>query len=216
MTEQIKGIYKFPEHTLVNKKIDFSKIFSKLKLSLSSKKMFNKNIESIIWLNELTGSSLNIETHKDYPVIQIFRVVFKEAFDSKLLEYIDKAVKSKIIYEIVTDNSLFYAVSYKNNYPFFTTEPLNTKNELPIPFVLNTGQLYKELLKSILTIKIRSDEEFNNFIDRAFIFIKKRKQASRLEKKMNREKQFNRRVQMNHELRRLMQEINRLTRVNLQ
>jgi len=76
-----------------------------------------------------------------------------------------------------------------------------------LPVVLNMKALYEALLKDLIPLQPHRNESFQGLIDRAERISKLEREAIKLGNRIKKEKQFNRRVELNRTLNELKAEI---------
>ena len=70
--------------------------------------------------------------------------------------------------------------------------------------------LYTMLLKALIPLECHKNETIQELVDRADLLLTKKRETEKLRIKRDREKQFNRRVELNSEIKTLEQEISAL------
>jgi hypothetical protein len=78
---------------------------------------------------------------------------------------------------------------------------------------LNLEALYSALLKPLLPFEARNDEGLAEHIDRIEAIQKLQAEIARGEEKLRREKQFNKKIGINNELRQLRQQLSVLSNI---
>lgn len=161
--------------------------------------------------------------------------------DPDVLRAIDKAIPFPLIFEVAHGDRLRLAAAYKRPSEadnarwvvgdYFTSDWLaqdTARNTLPV--ALNMGALYEQLLKPLIELdaaKVSSgfsespsapytggqgqDFSIESRISRAEAVIAKSREIERIKTRLAREKQFNKRVAINAELRTAKKELERLT-----
>lgn len=84
----------------------------------------------------------------------------------------------------------------------------------PLPVVMDLGQLYEKLLDGLMPYPARPGEDLQERVARMERIRLKQRELERCEARLRKEKQFNRKVAINAELRDLKQELERLTTEN--
>ena len=79
-----------------------------------------------------------------------------------------------------------------------------------MPVALNLGGLYEQLLLPLMPYKPREKEKLKDQVARIGLVFGKQKELAKLEVKLAKEKQFNRKVEINGEIRITKQEIEKL------
>ncbi|MBN2039159.1 MAG: DUF4391 domain-containing protein [Spirochaetes bacterium] len=212
-------LYDFPKNAAYGKVLPKNKIYKYSSPSYRIKDQFSREIDKFIWSYKLSPDTINLPAKGDVEEIQIFTVIPKSGeFDINLLSIIDKAVPSPIIFVINYDDRTCYAAAHKRQSEadknkwvigrYFKTDWIsNDADEKSLPVVLDLEKLYYALLNSIIAVNVRKNESITDYVSRAEMLNLKQHEAEMLETRMNREKQFNRKVEMNSELKRIKDEI---------
>jgi len=66
--------------------------------------------------------------------------------------------------------------------------------------VLNMGALYQAFLKPLIPLAAKKNESLEDLVERAERLSRKTREAARLEGRIKKEKQFNRKVELNRSL----------------
>jgi hypothetical protein len=81
----------------------------------------------------------------------------------------------------------------------------------PLPVALNLGGLYDAILTAMMPVAKAADEDIQTRVARMEAIRAKTREVDRIKTRLAREKQFNKRVVINAELRTAKQELERLT-----
>ncbi len=139
----------------------------------------------------------------------------------EILQVIDKVIPSPIIFEIISENLLCYAATYKRPSEadrtkwvisgYFQTEWFPQGNERnPLPVVLDLEALYHALLRQIIDLPERAAESIAELVERADRIMTMEKEANQIALRLKRERQFNRKVEINSKLKTLRSRIEEL------
>jgi hypothetical protein len=91
---------------------------------------------------------------------------------------------------------------------YFASEWLpSDTNRQPLPIVLDMGSLYEQFLRSLVSISQRPDEDLRGLVGRAASIRSKESEQRKLNVRLLAEKQFNRKVELNAQLRKINEEI---------
>ncbi|MFC1509799.1 DUF4391 domain-containing protein [Candidatus Omnitrophota bacterium] len=138
-----------------------------------------------------------------------------------MLQAIDKAIPSPILFVLSFENKIRYAAAYKRQSEsdkskwvvssYFETKwmPDDIKR-IPLPVVLDLGSLYHTILRGIIPLNARQKETIDELVSRVELLRMKEREAAKIEARLKKEKQFNRKVEINAEHRELMNEIEEL------
>ncbi len=210
----------FPKSTEFGKRIPKQKFYEKLNFSPEVRRMFEENIKTIHWRNKLAKSTLNIAAGETVIEVEVFEVRLNEPqLDEAVLKQIDKAIPYHILFILTCDGKAQAWIGYKEaatsgesafkvgRYYHTDWMPEDALN-LSIDG-LNMDAVYENLVRQIAGDTLQSDsgESLKDSVARD----EKRKQLEKriaaLESKLRKEKQLNRRMEMNAELKKLRMEL---------
>ena len=153
----------------------------------------------------------------------IFEILLKTPnIDTNLLRCIDKIIAHPIIFHLTYADKIKVIAAYKRpsegdankwvvgDEYFETLWLLADTQRQKLPIALDLSGLYEQILRTIIPLPMQKNESLENHIERMVQVIAKDKAHQKLEARMNKEKQFNRKVGMNAELRDLDHEIEQL------
>lgn len=215
-------LFEYPQKAAFGRIIPKNKIYDHAGASSSVKNLFVKQVDRIIWKYKLAPETINIPATKSIPEVQIFEINLKEQdFKFELLQTIDKAIAFPIIFELVFEEKIKVVASYKRPNEadstkwvvsdYFSSQWLpNNQARKSLPVALNLGGLYEQLLLPLMPYKPREKEKIKDQVARIGLVFGKQKELAKLEVKLAKEKQFNRKVEINAKIRILMQEIDKL------
>ncbi|RUT78425.1 DUF4391 domain-containing protein [Ancylomarina longa] len=205
----------FPLSTKVERIIAKDRIFKQTAVSDKIKHLFVEQVDRIRCIYEITAQTLNLKSSDQVPKIFIIQISSKaNELSLDILKTIDAAFQVPVIFELVQNKKTQYIASYRRrsemdhrkwiHSQYFFSDSINDKNEETVPFVLSMEKLYHHLLKQIIPIQVAKEESFSLFIERAASIEQMQKQADRLLLRVNKEKQYNRRVELNQEYKKLL------------
>ncbi|SMF44171.1 DUF4391 domain-containing protein [Desulfovibrio gilichinskyi] len=212
-------LYNFPKQTFFGSPLPKSKIYKLAGVSSKVQKMFVREVEKITWSYKLAPETINLPASESVQEIQIFTVALRtEKLNYEVLETIDKAIPSPLFFFLGYGNKSKYVAAYKRPSEvdrskwvvsgYSETEWINDGSERKeFPVVLNMGALYHALLKNIIPLPARKNEPINKLFLRMDQLRSIKRDASKLESRIRKEKQFNRKVELNSELKVLEQQI---------
>lgn len=218
-------IYTFPDNALVNRNIPKTKFYEHASISRAVKDAFVSQIQQITWAYKLSPETTNLAAVKGLFEIQVFNIQLKtpELTEGVLLS-IDKAIPHPIIYQLFFEDKIRVVMAYKRlndsdetkwvieQYVSSAWLPLDESERLktPLPIALNLGGLYEQMLKALMPITANEGENIKAQTERLSQITQKQKEIAQLQSKMRNEKQFNRKVEMNNQLKTLQQQLDQL------
>ena len=182
-----------------------------------------EQIAAINWTNKLAPSTLNIKDGERVTEIEVFHLLLNQkGLDERVLQLIDKEIPYHILFELEYEGQIQVWIGYKEESQtraetfkvnrYYQTDWM-TKDEIHFEIAgLNMDALYDGLIKQAAgdSLRIEANESVGVAIQRTEEKEKLEKQILALEKKLYKEKQFNRQVQLNTELKILHKQMEEL------
>ena len=193
----------FPRSTQINRRISKEKLYQNATLTPQTREMIRDQIESVIWRNKLAESTITISAGETVKEIQVFEVVLRQReLDKSVLPAIAKAIPYKIL--MFGDEA---QVWIEASGTFYNTDwqPLGG---FTLKFEgLNLDTVYENLARQISGGRLGTDGDIEEAVDRDKQRQRLQRDIAALEKKLLREKQFNKQVEFNGELKRMRKEL---------
>lgn len=223
------ALFQYPAQSTFGRVIPKTKIFTFGKVSRRLKDQFAAEIDKIIWKFKLAPETINLSATKEVPEIQVFQIDLKPGIvdlSEDLLRCLDNAVNFPIIFELTSarpsGNWVKTVAAYKRPSgsdaskwvvgDYFGTVWLPADMQRsPLPVTLSLSGLYEELLKPLLPLECRSEETVRDLSERCMQRNVKQRELERLEKLLLREKQFNRKIEINAQIRHMTAEVDALS-----
>ena len=212
-------VYNFPSNSKFGKNIPKSKIYDNASPSAKIKEMFVKQVDKITWSYKLSPETINLPAKNGVNEIQIFTIALKtEELKKEILQTIDKAIPSRILFIVTFKDKIKYTAAYKRSSEadksklvvssYFETDWISNDAKVVIlPVALDMQGLYQQLLKSIIPMPAREKESMDAFINRLGMVTQWEREIEKLNNKLKHTKQFNRKVEINTQLRKLKNQI---------
>lgn len=218
MTLKVVG---FPQATEFNKRIPKQKFYENLDVSPALHRMFVDQIKLVYWRNKLAASTLNIAAGEAVTEIEVFEVRLNEPqLDEAVLKQIDKEIPYHILFILTCDGKAQAWIGYKEaaasgSNAFQVGRYYHTdwipEDELHLSIDgLNMDAVYESLVRQIAGDKLQTDsgESLKESVERDEKKQQLEKQIAALESKMRKEKQLNRCMEINTELKLLKKQLN--------
>lgn len=218
-------IYTFPAKALVNRPIPKTKFYEHASISRSVKDAFVSQIQQITWAYKLSPETTNLAAVKGLFEIQVFNIQLKTLeLDNGVLLSIDKSIPHPIFYQLFFEDKMRVAMAYKRMNEsddtkwvieqYLSSQWLSMAEidqlKTPLPIALNLGGLYEQMLKALMPIPANEGENIKAQTERLSQITQKQKEIAQLQSRMRNEKQFNRKVEMNNQLKTLQQQLEQL------
>ncbi len=213
--------YRFPKKTVFDRIVPKEKIYQTASVDQKRKRFFIDQIERIKWTYKLAPETINITASETVKEIQVFTLTLKTSILSDLvLKTIDRAVPSPILFILEYDSKIRYRAAYKRPSEankkksvlsdYFGHEIFESYSDAAassLPTALNLARLYDAFLKNLIPLQVRLGESMAQMVMRYEEIEKLQKKQHRLAAKIHSTKQFNRRVDVNQELKTVQEQI---------
>lgn len=215
-------IYDFPKKTAYGKMMPKSKIYQYASPGTRVKELFVREVDKITWSYKLSPQTLNLPASSFVKEIQVITIYLKSRdLNQDVLRTIDKAVPSPVIFALMANNKMCYRAAYKRRNEadrskwviseYFSSQWMKKDSQRqPLPIALNLKILYETLIKKFISFAPISGESMEEFITRVEQVGIKQREAEKLQGKIRKTKQYNRKVELHTELRSLKNEIKAL------
>jgi hypothetical protein len=222
-------VFLYPEQTKFGRVLPKNKVYGHAKPSRAVRQRFVDEVEEIVWRHKLAPETLRLPAKPGVAEIQVFEIALKApafgepALREDVLRTIDRAVPSLIFFELTFENRVRFAAAYKRasliggetgaaaNQPvvetyFETPWQEATVPRLPLPVALDMAGLYEQMLRAHMlaspyALRPRTGESLPETVERGSLIRAKRRECKQLEAKLRKEAQFNRKVEINAQLR---------------
>ena len=207
-----------------------SKIYLHGKPNTALRALFVAQVESITWAYKLAPETINLPAKPDVPEIEVFEIALKTPdLSHAVLRCIDKAIPFPILFNLRFEGRTQPVAAYKRPSEANATQwvvgdyhaaPWQADNQADsqpnsqakpgLPVALDLQGLYEQLLRQHLSLPARAGESLRAQLARLAELASKQLELDKLALKLEREKQFNRKVELNAHLRHLRQQLDGL------
>ena len=217
-------IFAYPKQAEFNRVLPKSKIYEHGKPSRAVRDGFVAQINQIVWQYKLAPETINLPSRPGVPEIEIFSLELKTAEVSEdVLRCIDKAIPLPIFYNLSFEGRIKTVAAYKRPSDadasrwvvdaYFASPWLPAHGERSaLPVALDMAGLYEQMLRRLMPLPARPGETLKDHVERLTQYRGKQNEYSKLEARLHREKQFNRKVELNSKLRTIKTDIETLAR----
>ena len=215
-------MFGFPASTEFGKKIPKQKFYENIAITPALKRVFVEQIRLIYWRNKLAATTLNLTAGETVTEIEVFEVRLNAPqLEEAVLRQVDKEIPYHILFILTYAGKAQAWVGYKEaaasgSNAFKVSRYFHTdwvpENELQFRVDgLNMDAVYESLVRQIAGDELQADarESLQISVARDERRRQLEKQIATLENKMRKEKQLNRRMEMNSELKSLYLQLSR-------
>ena len=228
---QHPALIAYPKQAAFGRVLPKNKIYEHSGANTRVKDLFVEQVEQIVWQYKLSPETINLPARPSVPEIQIFSIQLKTAeLHWDVLRCIDGAVPFPIIFELNQgegDRAQTQVVAaYKrpsmssreadaSNWVqsgYFATNWLPATDERSsLPLGIDMAVLYESLLQRLIPLSTRPQETLADLVARVDLVATRQREVETVASKLAKEKQFNRKVEINALLRQLKNELKQLT-----
>lgn len=211
-----------PQSTEFNRRIPKQKFYENLIISPTLKHVFVEQIRVIWWRNKIASSTTNLAAGETVTEIEVFEVCLSAPqLDEAVLRQIDKEIPYHILFLLEYEGKYQAWTAYKeaagsgtSAFKVGTYYHTDWMEEPSLPLKLdglNTDQVYENFVQQIAGDALfGAGETLKESVERDKRRQELQKQIAALQVKVRREKQLNKQVQLNMELKQLRRRLDSL------
>lgn len=212
-------LVSYPEQAAFGRTLPKSKIYEHSGANTRLKDLFVKQVEQIVWQYKLAPETINLPARPGVPEIQIFRLQLKTPeLHRDVLRCIDGAVQFPILFELTFGERTQVVAAYKRPSEaasdrwtisdYFASGWLSADlPRAPMPIALNLGRLYEQLLTPLIPLPARPRESLADLVERTGKVQAMRREVDKTVARLEKERQFNRKVEINAAVRELRHQL---------
>lgn len=206
-------LFAWPSRSLVNRVLPKNKVYANARISTRLKEAFVSDVRQIVWRAKLAPETIRLAATKDAPEIQVFELSLRtNGLNEDIPRAIDKAIPFPILFELAFESKVRMLAGWKRPSgselsvwtigDYFTTPwaPADSARE-SLPVALDMGGLYEQLLRAFAPEPPRRGETLAEHMERLARIRALEAETAKLERRLAQEKQFNRKVEINGQLR---------------
>jgi len=219
----MKTVFEFPLKAAYGKPLPKTKIYAYAIPTTMVKNFFVQQVDKITWAYKLSPKTINLPASDHVQEIQVMVIDLKgESLSHDVLAAIDKAIPSPILFELRFKNKTRYAMAFKRPSEadknkrvisvYFESDWINpAKGTVPLPVSVNLKGLYQNFLKALIPISTAGDEPIDQIVERAERLQMLQREAERIEARIKKEKQYNRKVELHGQFMKIKNDMHLLT-----
>ena len=211
---------ELPKSTEFNKRIPKQKFYENLSVSPATKRIFVDQIKVIYWRNKIAASTMNIAAGEYVSEIEVIEVrLSAPQLDVSVLKQIDKEIPYHILFLLEYEGKYQAWTAYKESASsggsafkvgtYYHTEWL-PEQDLPLKLDgLNTDAVYENFVWQIAGDELQADsaKSLKESVERYSFKQELQNQITMLQAKIRKEKQLNKQVELNAELKKLRKKL---------
>lgn len=205
-----------PKSTEFNRRIPKQKFYENITVSPALKRIFVEQIKMIYWRNKIAPSTMNLAVGTEVTELEVFEMKLSSAsLDESVLKQIDKEIPYHILFLLEYEEKYQAWIGYKeaavSGSNTFKVNKYYHSNwmraeELPLKVEgLSIDTVYEHFIRQIAgeVLNAATDETLKESVEREEKLQQLKKQITALDAKIRKEKQLNKQMQMNTELKKI-------------
>ncbi len=215
-------MFAYPKQAEFNRVVPKNKIYAHAKPSKRVRELFVSEVGEILWKYKLSPETTNLPARRGITEIEVFEIALRTPdLDDAVLQAMDRAIPFPLLFQFTHGDHIRFAASYKRPSDAdsskwvieasFQTEaqPLGAQRP-PLPVALDLAGLYEQIVRCHIPLSPRTGESLAEHVARFRAIEAKGRERQQLEARLEREKQFNRKVELNAALRSVSHELENL------
>ena len=215
-------MFAYPKQAEFNRVVPKNKIYAHAKPSKRIREIFVSEVGEILWKYKLSPETTNLPARHGITEIEVFEIALRTPeLDEAVLQAMDRAIPFPLLFQFTHGDQIRFAASYKRPSDAdsskwvieasFQTEPQPLAAERPpLPVALDLAGLYEHIVRRHIPLPPRAGESLADHVSRFRALEAKKRERQQLEARLEREKQFNRKVELNAALRSVSHELENL------
>lgn len=215
LAHQHPAFIAYPAQAAFGRTLPKNKVYERSGANTRLRDLFVKQVEQIVWAFKLAPETIRLPARPGVPEIQVFSLQLKTPeLHLDVLRCLDGAIPSPILFELVFEGRTQVIAAYKRQNEadasrwgisdYFATDwlPIGSQRTT-LPVALHLGGLYEQLLHRLIPLSVRPQETLGELVARMEQAQAKQRELNKTTAKLAKEKQFNRKVEINAQLRQL-------------
>ena len=206
-------MFAYPKQAEFNRVVPKNKIYAHAKPSKRVRELLVSEVGEILWKYKLSPETTNLPARHGITEIEVFEIALRTPeLDEAVLQAMDRAIPFPLLFQFTHGDQIRFAASYKRPSDAdsskwvieasFQTEPQPLAVERPpLPVALDLAGLYEQIIRRHIPLPPRAGESLAEHVARFRAIEAKRRERQQLETRLEQEKQFNRKVELNAALR---------------
>lgn len=195
-----------PNTCEVNRFVAKKKFYEHTNMSETIKNSFVNDIEKITWDYKLSPDTLNLSKTDNVVEIEIFTInLSNKTIPNSVLKVINKSIPYKILFNLNFDNDYCYALI--ENDTIYNT---SWNEDIDFQFNgLNLENVWNNIIKEVIK-ETDNNSSIDEILDNKNKIDELKNKINKLKLQADREKQFNRQIELDHEIKKLNKELEAL------
>lgn len=199
-------MYGLPTSTEVKKQLPKKAIYAKFKMPTSQREHFDADIARLDIVGMVSSKTVPaLAEGEEVKEIYILAIQLKrKEYDTKNIALLTKLIPQKMVFALHYEEDVQFAIYHTK----LITSEWQTSEEASLPLLgLNLGAVWENIVTHIGQIKISEGNSLAEQIKVEEMRTKVKAQIASLTQRLNKEKQFNRQMEINAEIKSLRKQL---------
>lgn len=195
-------MYGLPQRTQTSKPLHKTKVFEKFAMTASQKESFDADVSRMVITHVVAESTIpTIKAGKEVTDFYVIEVALKRRdYSAKNIELLAKFIPRKLLFVLHFEEQAQLAIHHTK----LICSAWQQCDTLNIPLTgLDLDAVWENIVKSIGQIEVQEGNTLTQQIKTNEERAKLQQQIALLQKKLDKEKQYNRQIEINAEIKRL-------------
>jgi hypothetical protein len=218
------ALFAYPGKAAFGRVVPKAKLYEHGTVGARLKGLFAEQVEQVVWQYKLAPETINLPASPGVPEIQVFSVRLRTSeLHHDILRCIDKAIPFPLLFELHYEDRRQVVGCYKRPSEaeasrwvcsdYFATDWMAVERpRTALPVALNLGGLYEQLLRALIPLSPRVAERLTALLERANKVLALQREVTKAVVRLETERQFNRKVEINTQIRLLKNEFEALSK----
>lgn len=214
-------MFGFPDSTYFGKLVPKNKFYNKLSIDNKLMRSFIDQINSVRWVHKLSADTLNVEKGSIVEEVEVFLIKLKtNGLDLNVLRQMDKKLHYHLIFMLEFEEQYQIWTGYKEESTntafkvgsYYHTDWVTEESFSLRIAGLNMDTIYENIVRQIAGGELakENNESLKETVERKAAREKLEKDIEKLRAKIRKEKQFNRQIELNKQLKALLKQLEEL------
>lgn len=208
-------LFLYPPSTRYGKSVPKTQVYAHANAGRALKRLFVEQVEAIVWEHKLSPRTVNLPETGHLREIQVFTLHLRTADpDLRILRALDESIPSALVLELVHGHRVRPAMAWKRPHKQDPSRRVVGDAVLgawqflpgerrPLPIVTDLSALHEHLFRSLLPVPAREGESLDAQMERLETLRLVQREMDALRRQIEREPQFNRRMETHSRLQQL-------------
>lgn len=200
-------MYGLPQRTEINKPLHKTKVFEKFDLTASQRDSFDADIRRMFITHVVAESTIpTIKAGNEIADFYIIEVILKRReYAPKNIELLARFIPRKILFVLHFEEKAQFAIHHTK----LICSEWQHRDTLNVPLAgLDLDAVWENIVATIGSITVQEGNTLTEQIKNDEQKTKLQKQIQLLQQKLNKEKQYNKQIEINAEIKRLKKQLN--------